>query len=257
MKLRTFLAVTAVLAGGPLVAPAPAAQAAGTTVAIGDASVVEGHMARRYVKFTVTLSQPAPSTITVPYATSDGSAINGPDYKAKAATLTFSAGQTTKYFAVLVWPDSIVEGDETFDATPGAPMGATIADGTGVGTILDDDPSGGPKVSIGDARVYQACSGTAKPRAVIVVTLSAAQGSPVTVNVASSDTTASAGDDYTVLNKTVTFSADQNLKEIKIPVSNDAIAEGTETFAVTVTLLSGPVTLGKATSTVTIEDCSP
>jgi Calx-beta domain len=257
MTTRSLIAATALALVAFVVGPTPMAQAATPTVSIGDVSVVEGQSTRRYVKFTVTLSEPAGSTITVPYSTADTSASNGPDYKAKSGTLTYSAGQTTKYFAVLVWPDSMIEGDETFAANLGTPTGATLADANGVGTIIDDDPSAGPKLSIGDARLHQACAGTAKPRAVVVVTLSARQGSPVVVNVASSDASATSASDYTPYNKNITFSADQNLKEVKVPISNDAIVEGTESFLLSVTLLSGPVTLGKSTATVTIEDCTP
>ncbi len=257
MATRSLIGAAALALAALVLGPVPTAQAATPTVSIGDVSVVEGQSTRRYVKFTVTLSEPAGSTITVPYSTADTSASNGPDYKAKSGTLTYSVGQTTKYFAVLVWPDSLVEGDETFAANLGTPTGATLADASGVGTIIDDDPSAGPKVSIGDSRLYEACTGNAKPRAVVVVTLSARQSSPVVVNVASSDASATSTSDYTSFNKNITFSADQNLKEIKVPVNNEAIVEGPETFNLTVTLLSGPVTVGKAIGTVTIEDCAP
>ncbi len=258
MKTRALIALAVAALGGAASNVSDTAQAAPPSrVSIGDVSVVEGQLTRRYVKFTVSLSEPSGASISVPYSTADASAIAPGDYKAKSGTLVFSAGQTSKYFAVLVWPDSIVEGDESFSAVLGTPTNAVLGDGVGTGTILDDDPSSGPKVSIGDSLVYETCLGTPKPRAVVTTTLSSGQGSPVVVNVASSDGTAAAGNDYTAYNKTITFSADQNLKEIKVPISNDVVIEGTESFTLTLTLLSGPVTLGRSTSTVTIEDCTP
>lgn len=254
VKSRLVLVALVALVATSIATPA---RAATPKVSIGDVSVVEGQMTRRYVKFTVTLSEPAAATVSVPYSTADLSATVGPDYKAKSGTLTFLPGQTAKYFAVLVWPDSLVEGDETFAANLGTPTGATLGDANGVGTILDDDPSGGPKVSIGDSLVHETCTGSVKPRAVVVVTLSSGQGAPVVVQVATASGSATSGIDFTALAKTITFTADQNLKEVKVPITNDLVAEGTETFTVTLTLVSGPVTLGRSTSTITIEDCAP
>src|SRR6185437_10974373 len=78
--------------------------------------------------------------VTVTYATANGTATSGgatPDYTAVAAnTMTFLAGTTTltQTITVNVNGDTTVEADETF------PVNATIATGTGLGTILNDDP---------------------------------------------------------------------------------------------------------------------
>lgn len=62
---------------------------------------------------TVKLSAPSGKTITVPYATEDGTAGTA-DYVAKSGTLTFNPGETVKQAPVTVSGDAVDEGNETF-----------------------------------------------------------------------------------------------------------------------------------------------
>ncbi|MDQ2102261.1 cellulase family glycosylhydrolase [Azospirillum isscasi] len=85
--------------------------------------------------FTVKLSQAYSQAVTVDYATADGTAKAGSDYVAASGKLTFAAGETTKTVAVKVLSDDVTEGVENFSLKLSNPTQATIADGTGVGTI--------------------------------------------------------------------------------------------------------------------------
>ncbi len=89
--------------------------------------------------FTVTLSNPDAFTITVDYTTSDGSANSGSDYVAQTGTLTFDPGVVSQPITVMVNGDTQEELDESFLVQPGQSTNATIADGQGLGTILNDD----------------------------------------------------------------------------------------------------------------------
>jgi hypothetical protein len=122
------------------------------TIAIGDATVnPEGNSGTKNADFTVTLSSPAISTVTVSYGTSDGTATAPGDYTAGSGTVTFSAGDTSKTISVAVVGDTVPEPNETFSVDLSLPSGATIADGHGVGTIVDDDQiGGGGSVGSGD-----------------------------------------------------------------------------------------------------------
>jgi hypothetical protein len=53
-------------------------------------------------------------TLTVDYATVDGTAIAGQDYTATSGTLTFNGGETSKTFQVPITDDAPNEPDETF-----------------------------------------------------------------------------------------------------------------------------------------------
>jgi hypothetical protein len=89
--------------------------------------------------FTVSLDSPAASPVTVNYTTADGTAHAGSDYVATSGTLTFALGQTTRTVLVPTLDDHISEPTETFFVNLSSPVGATIARGQGVGSIIDNN----------------------------------------------------------------------------------------------------------------------
>jgi hypothetical protein len=109
------------------------------SVSINDVSVAEGAVGTRDAVFTVSLSFAATATVTVTFATADNSAMAGSDYVATSGTLTFNPGETTKAITVQVNGDTVLEPSETFFVNLISATNATIADGQGVGTIIDDD----------------------------------------------------------------------------------------------------------------------
>jgi len=96
------------------------------------------------VTITVTLSQASSSTVTVDYATSDGTAISTPatsaDYHPASGTITFPPYSTSQTFTVIIFPDVCCEPTEAFTVTLSNPQGASIGipDTTTV-NILNDD----------------------------------------------------------------------------------------------------------------------
>ena len=67
----------------------------GLMMAINDVSVVEGNDGTVEVIFTVSLSAPSPQTVTVNFATSDGTATAASgDYDAASGTITFDPYET-------------------------------------------------------------------------------------------------------------------------------------------------------------------
>jgi hypothetical protein len=131
--------------GGSVTAVAPTVHTVTITdddpvpsLSIGDASVTEGDTTDVTMTFTVTLGAASGQTVTVNYATANGTAVAPADYTAIAtATLSFAPGQTSRTIAVTIRSDSVDEADETFTVNLSAPVNATIADGTGIGTIRD------------------------------------------------------------------------------------------------------------------------
>ena len=88
------------------------------------------------------------------YATVDGTATAGADYTPTNGMLTFEVdGDRTQHVRVPTLDDDKAEETETFTVQLSAPSGATLADGTGTGTITDNDEA--PTITIGDARVTE------------------------------------------------------------------------------------------------------
>ena len=88
----------------------------------------------------MTLDRPASEPVTVDYATTDGTATAGDDYRATTGTLELAAGETSKTIAVAIHADTEDEGEETLTLRLSNPAGARIEDGEATGTILDRDP---------------------------------------------------------------------------------------------------------------------
>src|SRR5262249_20406983 len=110
------------------------------TVSIGDAQVVEGNSGTQLMTFTVSLSAASSQNVRVNYKTVNGTARSGnKDFVATSGSVTFSPGQMSKTVTVAIKGDTKRESDERFYVNLSGASGATIADGQGVGTILNDD----------------------------------------------------------------------------------------------------------------------
>lgn len=108
-------------------------------LSIDDVSVNEGNSGTTTATFTVSLSAASGQTVTVNYATADGTATAGSDYVARSGTLTFAPGVTAQGVAVTVNGDTAVEPNETFSMALSGASNASIARTTGTATILNDD----------------------------------------------------------------------------------------------------------------------
>ncbi|MDI1287876.1 MAG: Calx-beta domain-containing protein [Reyranella sp.] len=229
------------------------------TLAIGDATFAEGSAAAPgHGTFTVTLSAASATPVTVNYATANGTATAGSDYVAQSGTLTFAAGETQKTVQVTAIGDAVVEANEGFTVVLTNPAGATLADGTGAGTITNDDAAPPPPtLAIGDSTFAEG-SAASPGHASFTVTLSAASATPVTVSYATANGTAAAGSDYVAQFGTLTFAAGETQKIIQVTAIGDAVVEANEGFTVVLTNPSG-ATLADATGagTITNDDAAP
>jgi hypothetical protein len=208
-----------------LVLAAASAAADAPSLTVNDATVTEGDSGAKNAVFTVALSASSADPVTVDYATVDGSAKAPDDYAAASGTLTFAPGELSKQVTVAVAGDILDEPHETYSLELANPVGATLADGRGAGTILDNDPQ--VSISVDDvtrAEAYEPASFT--------VSLSKASGKIVTVAYATADGSALAGNDYGARSGTLVFLAGDTSKSVSVPLVDDEIAEGEETFTV-------------------------
>ena len=106
-------------------------------IAVADAEVEEAPGAT--LDFVVSLSREAPETVTVDYATADGTATAGDDYTAANGTLSFAAGETEKTVSVTVLDDAHDEAEETMTLVLSNASGARIRDAEATGTIENSD----------------------------------------------------------------------------------------------------------------------
>jgi hypothetical protein len=221
------------------------------TLAIADAGVTEGNSGTTNATFTVTLSSASAGTVTVDYATADGTALAGSDYTASSGTLTFPPGTTTQTIQVPVLGDVLFEPDQAFTVNLASPTLAVVADGSATGTIVNDE--GTPAISISDVSLAEGNGGATSFS--FALTMSPASEAPVTVSYATADGTAVAGADYVAGNGTASFSSGQASTSVVVGVVGDAVDELDEAFTVTLSNAVGATILdGTATGTIVNDD---
>jgi CSLREA domain-containing protein len=115
-----------------------------STISIADDTVTEGNAGTTPATFTVSLSTPSASQVTVDWATADGTATAPSDYVAGGDTVTFAPGDVEETVVVQVNGDTTVETDESFFVDLSDPTEATLGDDQGQGTILNDDTAPAP-----------------------------------------------------------------------------------------------------------------
>ena len=208
--------------------------------------------------YTVVLTSQPTGTVTVAMTTD----LAGTDVSVDKTSLTFTAGNWDDEQTVTVSAagdeDAVVDDAVTLTHTvssTGDYASETAADA--VVTIVEDDT---PTLSIANRSATES-AGTM----VFTVTLSVASSNAVTVDYATSNETgagaATAGEDYTEANGTLTFPANSTAsRTIAVPITDDAVDEADEeTFTLTLSnaqnasLAGGGTTLA-ATGTITDDD---
>ncbi|MEA2048533.1 MAG: Calx-beta domain-containing protein [Campylobacterota bacterium] len=155
---------------------------------------------------------------------------------------------------VTILQDIITEEDEQFSmvitgASVNSGKNVVISPDGGLITIEDDDTAGLPTLSIVEIDSVEEDDVVLSVR----VTLSTASASDVTFSYVSVDGTADSGNDYTAIGGTATISAGDTFFDIPVPILEDLINEGDETFDI---FISNPsnATIGDPQGIITIQD---
>jgi uncharacterized delta-60 repeat protein len=204
------------------------------------------------ITITVNRVNGTDNTITVNYATSDGTAVAGTDYVAASGTLTFNPGVTSQTFTVTVKDDNIFQTtNKAFNLllsnpTSGGGLGGPT---TAVVTLVETDQAGVLQFNAPTFTVAK----TAGSATITVVRNSGSAGT-VTVNYATSDGTAVAGTDYTATSGTLSFGPGETSKTFTVPIINDGVYQPvSKSFNLTLSNSTGGATLGaQSTAVVTI-----
>lgn len=222
---------------------------------INDVSLNEGNAGTTSFTFTVSLSAPAGAGgVTFDIATADGTATAASDYTAKSLTSqTIPAGSSTYSFTVLVNGDLTPETNETFFVNVTNVTGATVTDGQGQGTIVNDDAA--PNLTINDVTLNEGNAGTTT--FTFTVSLSApAPAGGVTFDITTANGTATAPSDYTTKSLTSqTIPAGSSTYTFDVLVNGDITPELDETFFVNVTNVTNAIVVdGQGLGTIVNDD---
>jgi len=227
----------------------PPAQARLPALSIADARAAEGAGS---VPFRVTLSRGSARTVTVRYATSDGTATAGADYTAVTdGALTFAVGDRERTIRVALVADGLDERDlETFSVRLREPRHATLGDASATGIIVDDDltvavTADAATVEEGDVAGFTATVTGGVVTAAVEVGYAVAG-------------TAAAGADYAVPSGVLTIAAGAAAGAISIRTLRDDVLDPGETLEVALrppaTAPAGMVAVDPAPAVTAIRD---
>lgn len=231
------------------------------SVQIADVSLDEGDTpGTTAFVFTLTLDAPAISALQVTATTADDTAlVADDDYTMHTDTVTFAPGADEAQFTVIVSGDDDFEPNETFFVNlSAASPGLTIADGQGVGTIVNDDPPppGQVTLSINDVSANEGDAGTTN--FTFTLTLGAAPTGDQTATVTVTGVGATVDEDYEPFApQVVTFLDGQaGPQMVTVAVKGDGVVEPNETFTLDLSALSAGLALvdGQGLGTILNDD---
>jgi hypothetical protein len=190
---------------------------------------------------------PTDGTVTVRYATSEGTGKAGIDYMSTSGTLTFNPGVMSQWFSVPIVNGTVTDGVRTVNLSLSDPTGGALlgAPSTAVLSILDNDVSGSVQFATTTYKVSERGA-----YAIIKVTRNGGSASQVTVDYAMSNGTARAGLDYTAKAGTLTFGAGETSQSFSIPIIYDNLKEPNETVILTLSNPGGGAALGSPSTAV-------
>ena len=198
------------------------------------------------VTLVVTRS-PATGLARVSYASADLTATAGLDYTAVAGTLTFTNGETFKTIVVPILEDAIVEAHETFEVNLFNVVGGVLGRTNVVVTIYDNDTLiafTSPTYTVNES----------DPSAAITLVRSGGTAGAASVLVGTRNGTATAGSDFVATSMTMLFTNGQVFSTFLVPLIDDCVVEGNETFTVFLTNAFGASIGAISNATVTIVD---
>ena len=209
--------------------------------------------------FTVSLSAVSGKTVTVDYATADGTATTlatapgGADYTAASGTLAFTPGTRTQTVTVATRQDTTDEDDETLTLTLTNATNAALTGGsTGTGTIDNNDTA--PSLGVEDVSADEGGPLT------FTVELAAVSGKTVRVDYATADGTATTlatapgGADYTARSGTLAFTPGTRTQTVTVTTRQDTTDEDDETLTLTLSNEVNASLPADPTATATITD---
>jgi Calx-beta domain-containing protein/hemolysin type calcium-binding protein len=229
-------------------------------ISISDVTITEGNAGTSIATFTVTRTG-GTAAFDVNYATADGTATAGSDYVAQpSGTVSFASGDLARTISVTINGDTTVEPDETFFVNLlGATNGGNIVRSQGVGTIANDDTTGGVvgNISINDVTITEGNAGTS----IATFTVSHTGSAAFSVNYATANSTATAGTsgDYLAASGTLNFAAGVSTQTVSVTIRGDTIYEPNETFFVNLSGATngGTITRSAGLGTIANDDTPP
>ena len=206
----------------------------------------DGEASVRYATCPAAATNTAATTAC---GTLEGTATPGTDYTVATGIVEFADGETSERIGVTLIDDSIDEENETFHFVLYDPTGLEITEESvvTVGTITDDDPA--PRLNADSPSVGEDAGSM-----VFTAMLDRASARSLAVPWETADRTATAGEDYTQSDGTLSFAPGDTSATLSIPITDDDIVEAPETLEVEFTPVAHVTIVGVGIGTIEDND---
>jgi hypothetical protein len=108
-------------------------------LSVSNYSIAEGNDGLKTISVNLMLLAPSGRTVSVNYATRNGTATAPDDYLSATGTVNFAAGEVSKTIVLNIVGETIYESHETFSLVLSDAVNGTIVNGAAEITILNDD----------------------------------------------------------------------------------------------------------------------
>jgi subtilisin family serine protease len=201
-----------------------------SSISISDVSILEGAAGINYAEVTVGLNQLNSATITVDYATENGTASSGSDFTALSGRLTFLPGIRSQVIRIPINGDTAVEPDETlFVRLSNASNTATISrNQASIIIVNDDNVTAIPTISASNITITEGDAGSSF--AIFTITRSGNLALPSVISYVTASRTAQAFQDFTPVSGSLVFMPRESSKQVRVSIIGDRSVENDEFF---------------------------
>ncbi len=175
---------------------------------------------------TVTRTGGNAGGVSVNYAATGGTAVNGVDYVLAPGAVTFGVNETVKTFPITIVDNALADGNRTIVLSLSLPSAGALGTPSQATVTIMDDEQTLSFATLGFSTLESAAS------AVITINRLGTPTGTLLVDFATVDGTATAPADYTAVAKTLTFAAGVRAMTVSVPIVKDMLVEGNETFNV-------------------------
>ncbi len=201
---------------------------------------------------TISMSSAATVPVSVRVMSRNVNAVVDRDYARVLTTVTIPAGEMQAVVNLSITDDILFDPNERFELVLSSPLNATIADGVGTVSIVDNDPE--PILTVADTTVTEGNSG--ETIAVVRVNMSRPSTLPVTFQYRTNNGTALVGQDYFAATGTLVIPAGATSQTFSVRIKSDLIDENPETIRIGLTnVVNGSINATQGQ--ITIEDNDP
>ncbi len=173
-------------------------------------------------------------TATVSFSTTDGTAIAGLDYTASSGTVTFASGETQQIIPLTILDNSQIDGTRTFSVSLSSADAGTAVGTKSTATVSIESDDWLASFDVDSSSISESSG-----NALVTISRTGNTSAVGSLQFETSSGTATANLDYSPRSGVISFLAGERSTTISIPILDDTLFEGAETFSIRISSPDG------------------